>query len=62
MFAIIETGGKQYKVQYGDVIYVEKLAAEENSTVDFQVVAICGEDGLRSASPMLRVQPLPARC
>ena len=25
MFAVIETGGKQYKVQYGDVIYVEKL-------------------------------------
>ena len=33
MFAVIETGGKQYKVQYGDVIYVEKLDAEENSTV-----------------------------
>ena len=29
MFAVIETGGKQYKVQYGDVIFVEKLAAEE---------------------------------
>ena len=51
MFAIIETGGKQYKVQYGDVIYVEKLAAEENSTVDFQVVAICGEDGLKVGKP-----------
>ena len=31
MFAVIETGGKQYKVQNGDVIYVEKLAAEENT-------------------------------
>ena len=31
MFAVIETGGKQYKVQNGDVIYVEKLAQEENS-------------------------------
>ena len=30
MFAVIETGGKQYKVQNGDVIYVEKLAQEEN--------------------------------
>ena len=51
MFAIIETGGKQYKVQYCDVIFVEKLAAEENSTVNFQVVAICGEDGLKVGKP-----------
>ncbi len=51
MYAIIETGGKQYKVQYGDVIYVEKLAAEENSTVTFQVVALGGEDGLKLGNP-----------
>lgn len=46
MFAVIETGGKQYKVQNGDVIYVEKLAQEENSEVKFQVVALGGENGL----------------
>lgn len=40
MYAIIETGGKQYKVSGGDVIYVEKLDAEENATVDFKVVAV----------------------
>ena len=51
MYAIIETGGKQYKVQYGDVIFVEKLAAEENETVNFQVVALGGEDGLKLGSP-----------
>ena len=45
MFAVIETGGKQYKVQYGDVVFVEKLAAEENAEVEFPVVALCGEDG-----------------
>ena len=39
MYAVIETGGKQYKVENGDVIFVEKLAAEENATVDFKVVA-----------------------
>ena len=39
MFAVIETGGKQYKVQYGDVIYVEKLDAADNDTVEFPVVA-----------------------
>ncbi|MBQ5740142.1 MAG: 50S ribosomal protein L21 [Oscillospiraceae bacterium] len=48
MFAVIVTGGKQYKVQYGDVIYVEKLAAEENAEVEFPVVALCSEDGTLS--------------
>ena len=43
MFAVIETGGKQYKVQYGDVIFVEKLDAAENDTVEFPVVALFGE-------------------
>ena len=51
MFAAIETGGKQYKVQNGDVIYVEKLAQEENSEVKFQVVALGGENGLKIGTP-----------
>lgn len=51
MFAVIETGGKQYKVQNGDVIYVEKLAQEENSEVEFQVVALGGENGLKIGTP-----------
>ena len=51
MFAVIATGGKQYKVQNGDVIYVEKLAQEENSEVKFQVVALGGENGLKIGTP-----------
>ena len=51
MFAVIETGGKQYKVQNADVIYVEKLAQEENSEVKFQVVALGGENGLKIGTP-----------
>ena len=51
MFAVIETGGKQYKVQNGDVIYVEKLAQEENSEVKVQVVALGGENGLKIGTP-----------
>ena len=43
MFAVIKTGGKQYRVQEGDVIYVEKLNAEVDSTVKFDVL-LCGED------------------
>ena len=38
MKAVIETGGKQYCVQVGDVIYVEKLAANENDEVVFDKV------------------------
>ena len=51
MFAVIETGGTQYNVQNGDVIYVEKLAQEENSEVKFQVVALGGENGLKIGTP-----------
>ena len=38
MFAIIETGGKQYKVQEGDIVFVEKLDANEGDTVTFDKV------------------------
>ncbi len=51
MFAIIETGGKQYKVQQGDVLYIEKLTVEENDTVEFPVVAIFSEDGTKVGTP-----------
>ena len=51
MQAIIVTGGKQYKVQYGDVIYVEKLNAAENDTVEFPVVAVFGEEGTKIGAP-----------
>ena len=45
MFAVIETGGKQYKVNEGDVIFVEKLEVEEGATVEIdKVLAVGGED------------------
>ena len=40
MYAIIETGGKQYKVEEGNIIFVEKLNAEADETVNFNVVAV----------------------
>jgi large subunit ribosomal protein L21 len=56
MYAIIATGGKQYKVSEGDVIKVEKLNAEKDATVTFDVVVvskdsdvICG-DAAKSAT------------
>lgn len=51
MYAVIETGGKQYKVENGDVIYVEKLSAEDSASVDFKVVALSTEDGLKVGTP-----------
>ena len=42
MYAVIATGGKQYKVEEGDVIKVEKLGLEDGSKVTFEdVIAVC---------------------
>ena len=43
MYAVIETGGKQYKVSEGDVIYVEKLDVEAGADVTFDKVLLVGE-------------------
>ena len=45
MYAIIVTGGKQYKVQTGDVLFIEKLEAEEGAEVKFESVLAVGEEG-----------------
>lgn len=52
MYAIIETGGKQYCVNEGDVLYIEKLNADEDSVVTFDKVLTVGkEDGAVIGSP-----------
>jgi large subunit ribosomal protein L21 len=43
MYAVIETGGKQYRVQNGDQICVEKLNVEDGAQVVFDKVLVCGE-------------------
>ena len=43
MYAIIETGGKQYRVTEGDVICVEKLAVNAGETVELDKVLVLGE-------------------
>ena len=43
MYAVIETGGKQYRVQNGDQICVEKLNVEDGAHVVFDKVLVCGE-------------------
>jgi large subunit ribosomal protein L21 len=44
MFAVMKTGGKQYKVQDGDILRVEKLAAEAGETVQFNEILMIGGD------------------
>ena len=47
MYAIIATGGKQYKVAEGDIIKVEKLGAEAGETVTFDQVLAVSNEGLK---------------
>lgn len=45
MFAVIKTGGKQYIVKEGDVLTIEKLAADKGGTVLFEVKLVAEDDG-----------------
>lgn len=45
MYAVVATGGKQYKVSQGDVVFVEKLNAEVDSTVELTEVLVVSKDG-----------------
>jgi large subunit ribosomal protein L21 len=52
MFAIIQTGGKQYKVNVGDVVYIEKLDVNEGETVTFDCVkALSNGETLKVGTP-----------
>lgn len=50
MYAIIENGGKQYKVAEGDVVRVEKLHAEVGAEVTFSVVMLADESGIKTGA------------
>lgn len=52
MYAIIETGGKQYQVKEGDEVFIEKLEVNADDTVTFDKVIAVGKDsGLEIGSP-----------
>ncbi len=54
MYAIIQTGGKQYKVVEGDVIYIEKLDAEEETAFEFDhVLMIAKDDSIIVGNPTI---------
>ena len=62
MFAIIETGGKQYRVQEGDTIFVEKLPAEAEETVVFdKVIAVIDEANSKIGAPTVKGAKVEAK-
>ena len=54
MYAIIVTGGKQYKVEQGDEIMVEKLDAEVGDTVSFDVLMMADGDAVTVGKPYVK--------
>ena len=53
MFAVLKTGGKQYRVQAGDVLRVERLAADAGETVQFNEILMLGGDAPVIGAPMI---------
>jgi large subunit ribosomal protein L21 len=54
MYAIIETGGKQYRVQEGDTLFIEKLNVEAGESVDFdKVLAVSNGEELTVGAPVV---------
>ncbi|OPL08994.1 MAG: 50S ribosomal protein L21 [delta proteobacterium ML8_F1] len=54
MYAIIETGGKQYRVEEGDTIFIEKVAVDDGEAVEFEkVLMVSGDEGLKMGRPYI---------
>ena len=51
MYAVIVSGGKQYRVTKGDTIYVEKLEQEDDSTISFDVLMLGSDEGVQIGTP-----------
>jgi len=62
MYAIVKTGGKQYKVSEGDVLFVEKLEANTGDTVTLDEVLACSKDGeLKLGAPAVEGASVQAK-
>ena len=66
MYAIIVTGGKQYRVEQGDIVYIEKLDAEADSEVDSevkfdQVLAVGEEGSVKVGAPVVEGASVSAK-
>lgn len=62
MYAVIVTGGKQYRVQEGDVLFIEKLEAEADEVVEFDnVIAVGKDDGIVVGTPVVEGAKVSAK-
>jgi large subunit ribosomal protein L21 len=62
MYAIIETGGKQYKVEQGSELYIEKLPQEQGETVTFdRVLLVKDENGVKIGTPVVEGAKVTAK-
>jgi large subunit ribosomal protein L21 len=61
MYAIIQTGGKQIKVEEGQTVYIEKLPAEAGETVTFENVLFVGGENIKVGSPLVEGATVTAK-
>ena len=61
MKAVIVTGGKQYTVAEGDVLYIEKLGAEAEATVKFDVLAVLDGENTKIGTPVVEGAAVEAK-
>ena len=61
MYAIIETGGKQIKVEQGQEIYIEKLEADVNEVVTFDKVLFVGGENVKVGAPLVEGATVTAK-
>ena len=61
MYAIIETGGKQVRVEVGSKIYVEKLEAEVGSTITIDKVLLIGDKSVKVGTPYIEGASVTAK-
>ncbi len=61
MYAVIKTGGKQYKVSEGDLLKVEKIEGEVGSTIELSEVLMVGGEEVKIGTPLLPGAKVKAR-
>ena len=54
MYAIFETGGKQYKASQGDIVFVEKLDGEPGKLVSFDALVVADGDSIQIGTPVVK--------
>ena len=56
MYAVVKTGGKQYRVQEGQHLLVEKLTADEGSTIELETILFSGDESVFDADGLKKIK------